>query len=77
MTFLCDETMVITIPIGMKDMPGGQNVPEKFHCVFRDVYKVFVINGKPKPLGVSLTIVSQSTLCPHVTSTKLYRGCFT
>lgn len=64
MTFLCDEKMVITIPIGMKDMPGGHCMPEKFHCVYRDFYKVFVVNGKPKPLGVSLIILSQSDLCP-------------
>ncbi|XP_056902282.1 uncharacterized protein LOC130533131 isoform X2 [Takifugu flavidus] len=56
MTFLCDETMVITIPVGMRDMPGGHSVPEKFHCVFRDFYKVFVINGKPKPLGAAQAI---------------------
>lgn len=71
MTFLCDETMVITIPIGMMDMPGGHSVPEKFHCVFRDFYKVLVINGKPKPLGVSLIIISQRAFCPHLTSKKL------
>lgn len=58
MTFLCDETMVITIPIGMRDVPGGHSVPEKFHCVFRDFYKVLVVNGKPKPLGVSLIITA-------------------
>lgn len=62
MTFLCDETMVITIPVGMRDMPGEHSVPEKFHCVFRDFYKVFVINGKPKPLGVSLIILSRRAL---------------
>lgn len=56
-TFLCDETMVITIPIGsLKDISGNQNVPEKFHCVYRDFYKVFVINGKPKPLGAAQAI---------------------
>ncbi|KAF7669469.1 hypothetical protein LDENG_00186330 [Lucifuga dentata] len=55
-TFTCDESMVITIPIGsLKDMQEGQLMPEKFHCVFRDVYKVFVIKGKPKPLGAKLS----------------------
>lgn len=53
-TFTCNESMIITIPIGsLKDAGDGQLMPEKFHCVFRDSYKVFVIRGKPKPLGVS------------------------
>lgn len=56
-TFLCDETIVITIPIGsLKGASLDQNLPERFHCVYKDFYKVFVVNGKPKPLGVSLVI---------------------
>lgn len=50
--------MIITIPIGsLKDAGDGQLMPEKFHCVFRDSYKVFVNKGKPKPLGVSSVIL--------------------
>lgn len=55
---MCNESMIITIPIGsLKDAGDGQLMPEKFHCVFRDSYKVFVIKGKPKPLGVSSVIL--------------------
>ncbi|KAM7420665.1 hypothetical protein PAMA_015069 [Pampus argenteus] len=51
-TFTCNDSMIITIPIGsLKDAREGQLLPEKFHCVFRDAYKVFAIKGKPKPLG--------------------------
>uniref|UniRef100_A0A3Q4HI25 Membrane-spanning 4-domains subfamily A member 4D-like n=1 Tax=Neolamprologus brichardi TaxID=32507 RepID=A0A3Q4HI25_NEOBR len=51
-TFVCDESMIITIPIGsLRDLRDGQLMPEKFHCVFRDSYKVFVIKGKPTPMG--------------------------
>lgn len=53
-TFACDERMIITIPIGsLQNVREGQLMPEKFMCVYKDSYKVFVINGKPKPLGVS------------------------
>lgn len=53
-TFKCDESTLITIPIGsLKDIKEGQLMPEKFHCVFKDNYKIFVNNGRPKPLGVS------------------------
>lgn len=58
-TFLCDETMVITIPIGSPKGVSGENLPEKFHCVYKDSYKVFVVNGKPKALGVSLVVFLQ------------------
>ncbi|KAF0045334.1 hypothetical protein F2P81_001863 [Scophthalmus maximus] len=30
-------------------------MPEKFNCVFRDSFKVFVVRGKPKPLGAKLS----------------------
>ncbi|KAM7383578.1 hypothetical protein PAMP_003217 [Pampus punctatissimus] len=51
-TFTCNDSMIITIPIGsLKDAREGQLLPEKFHCVFKDTYKVFAIKGKPKPLG--------------------------
>uniref|UniRef100_A0A3B3URA8 Uncharacterized protein n=2 Tax=Poecilia TaxID=8080 RepID=A0A3B3URA8_9TELE len=55
-TFICNESMIITIPIGsLKNIREGQLMPENFHCVFRDNFKVFVVRGKPKPLGVSFT----------------------
>uniref|UniRef100_A0A3Q1HIP1 Uncharacterized protein n=1 Tax=Anabas testudineus TaxID=64144 RepID=A0A3Q1HIP1_ANATE len=62
-TFTCNESMIITIPIGsLKDAGDGQLMPDKFHCVFRDSYKVFVLKGKPRPLGAkmsfSLNIIS-------------------
>uniref|UniRef100_A0A671W552 Uncharacterized protein n=1 Tax=Sparus aurata TaxID=8175 RepID=A0A671W552_SPAAU len=52
-TFVCDESMIITIPIGsLNDAREGQLMPEKFRCVYKDSYKVFALNGKPKPLGL-------------------------
>uniref|UniRef100_A0A7N6BNT4 Uncharacterized protein n=1 Tax=Anabas testudineus TaxID=64144 RepID=A0A7N6BNT4_ANATE len=56
-TFTCNESMIITIPIGsLKDAGDGQLMPDKFHCVFRDSYKVFVLKGKPRPLGAAQAI---------------------
>ncbi|KAF1387837.1 hypothetical protein PFLUV_G00084070 [Perca fluviatilis] len=56
-TFACDESMIITIPIGsLRDAGEGQLMPEKFQCVYKDSYKIFVIKGKPKPLGAAQTI---------------------
>lgn len=56
-TFVCDESMVITVPIGsLRDAREGQLMPEKFHCVFKDSYKVFAVRGKPKPLGAAQAI---------------------
>ncbi|KAK2844485.1 hypothetical protein Q5P01_011144 [Channa striata] len=56
-TFICNESMIITIPIGsLKDAGNGQLMPEKFHCVFKDSYKVFAIRGKPKPLGAAQAV---------------------
>lgn len=53
-TFQSDECMVITIPLGsLRDAQEGQLMPEKFHCVFKDVYKVF-LKGQPKALGVRM-----------------------
>uniref|UniRef100_UPI0037E998AA membrane-spanning 4-domains subfamily A member 4D-like n=1 Tax=Semicossyphus pulcher TaxID=241346 RepID=UPI0037E998AA len=53
-TFVCDETMIVTIPIGsLRDGNDGQLMPEKFHCVYEDYYKVFAIEGRPKPLGAA------------------------
>ncbi|KAI3360984.1 hypothetical protein L3Q82_013181 [Scortum barcoo] len=56
-TFVCDQSMIITIPIGsLKDAQEGQLMPEKFKCVYRDFYKIFVIRGKPQPLGAAQII---------------------
>ncbi|XP_071252035.1 membrane-spanning 4-domains subfamily A member 4D [Salvelinus alpinus] len=55
-TFQSDECMVITIPLGsLRDAQEGQLMPEKFHCVFKDVYKVF-LKGQPKALGAAQLI---------------------
>uniref|UniRef100_A0A3B4TRC8 Uncharacterized protein n=1 Tax=Seriola dumerili TaxID=41447 RepID=A0A3B4TRC8_SERDU len=55
-TFVCNESMIITIPVGnLRDAGAGQLMPERFHCVFRDSFKVFVVKGKPKPLGAKLS----------------------
>ena len=63
-TFVADETMRITIPIGsVRDNPGGQLMPDKFQCMFKDSYKVFVINGKPLPLGVSPVVSLNRLIC--------------
>ncbi|KAI9536567.1 hypothetical protein NQZ68_032362 [Dissostichus eleginoides] len=54
-TFQCDESMIITIPIGrLRD--ARELMPEKFHCVYKDHFKVFVVKGKPKPLGAAQAI---------------------
>ncbi|XP_016516471.1 uncharacterized protein LOC103152260 isoform X2 [Poecilia formosa] len=56
-TFICNESMIITIPIGsLKNIREGQLMPENFHCVFRDNFKVFVVRGKPEPLGAAQAI---------------------
>ncbi|XP_068180620.1 membrane-spanning 4-domains subfamily A member 4A [Antennarius striatus] len=56
-TFVCDDSMVITIPIGsLTDTGEGQLMPERFQCMYKDSYKIFVMNGKPKPLGAAQVI---------------------
>ncbi|XP_073341876.1 uncharacterized protein [Pagrus major] len=56
-TFVCDESMIITIPIGsLNGAREGQLMPDKFQCVYKDSYKIFAINGKPKPLGAAQAI---------------------
>lgn len=60
-TFVCDESIMITIPIRrLKDAKNVQVMPEEFRCVYRDAFKVFAYNGKPKPVGVSQIILLQS-----------------
>ncbi|XP_041963020.1 uncharacterized protein LOC143119255 isoform X1 [Alosa pseudoharengus] len=52
-TFRSDDRMVITIPLGsLREVREGQLMPERFTCVFKDVYKVF-LRGQPKALGMS------------------------
>ncbi|XP_038125386.1 uncharacterized protein LOC119772810 [Cyprinodon tularosa] len=56
-TFVCDESMIITIPIAsLRKIQEGQLMPENFHCVFRDNFKVFAVRGKPRPLGAAQAI---------------------
>ncbi|KAM6935402.1 uncharacterized protein PEZ65_005759 isoform 2-T2 [Lycodopsis pacificus] len=73
-TFACDESMIITIPIGSLRVAGeGQLMPETFQCVYKDSYKVFAIKGKPKPLGfVVCGILSYAAgQAPNMHVTKL------
>uniref|UniRef100_A0A671W545 Uncharacterized protein n=1 Tax=Sparus aurata TaxID=8175 RepID=A0A671W545_SPAAU len=45
-TFVCDESMIITIPIGsLNDAREGQLMPDKFRCVYKDSHKVFALSG--------------------------------
>ncbi|XP_053288761.1 uncharacterized protein LOC128449552 [Pleuronectes platessa] len=63
-TFVCNESMVISIPIGkLKDAGPADLMPEKFTCVFKDSYKIFVINGKPKPLGAAQALAGVFLCC--------------
>uniref|UniRef100_A0A3B3CRV4 Uncharacterized protein n=1 Tax=Oryzias melastigma TaxID=30732 RepID=A0A3B3CRV4_ORYME len=59
-TFVCDESMIITIPVGsIQELQDGQLMPEQFYCVFNDHFKVLVIKGKVQPLGVSSTVTTE------------------
>ncbi|XP_028837397.1 membrane-spanning 4-domains subfamily A member 4D isoform X2 [Denticeps clupeoides] len=50
-TFKSDDHMCISIPLGnLRKARDGHLMPEKFTCVFRDSYKVF-LKGQPKALG--------------------------
>ncbi|KAM8871244.1 uncharacterized protein AB9W97_017655 [Spinachia spinachia] len=56
-TFECNRSMIITIPIGsLRDTGEGQLMPEKFHCLYKDSYKIFAVTGKPKPLAAAQAI---------------------
>ncbi|KAG8010115.1 hypothetical protein GBF38_014299 [Nibea albiflora] len=56
-TFVCDESMIITIPIGsVRTARVGQLMPERFQCVYKDSFKIFILHGKPKPLGAAQAI---------------------
>ncbi len=55
-TFKPDDCMVISIPLGsLRSTSDGQLMPEKFTCIFKDAYKVF-LKGRPKELGVRATL---------------------
>ncbi|RVE62602.1 hypothetical protein OJAV_G00158660 [Oryzias javanicus] len=56
-TFVCDESMIITIPVGtIQELQDGQLMPEQFYCVFNDHSKVLVIKGKAQPLGAAQAV---------------------
>ncbi|XP_057195668.1 uncharacterized protein LOC130557695 [Triplophysa rosa] len=65
-TFKPDDCMVITIPLGsLRNVGEGQLMPEKFTCVFKDAYKVF-LRGRPKELGVAQFSIGVFIICVGV-----------
>lgn len=55
--------MVISIPLGsIRNMSDGQLMPEKFTCVFKDAYKVF-LKGRPKELGAAQLSIGAFIIC--------------
>ncbi|XP_042564946.1 uncharacterized protein LOC122133247 [Clupea harengus] len=65
-TFRSDDHMVITIPLGsLRAIREGQLMPDRFNCVFKDVYKVF-LRGEPKALGVSQLVAGVFIICLEV-----------
>ncbi|KAG9283813.1 hypothetical protein AMEX_G2625 [Astyanax mexicanus] len=62
-TFKSDDCMVITIPLAnLRSARDGQLMPEKFSCVFKDMYKVF-LRGRPKSLGAAQITTGVFILC--------------
>ncbi|NP_001373373.1 uncharacterized protein LOC108179657 isoform a precursor [Danio rerio] len=62
-TFKPDDCMVISIPLGsIRNMRDGQLMPEKFTCVFKDAYKVF-LKGRPKELGAAQLSIGAFIIC--------------
>ncbi|KAL7840363.1 hypothetical protein AOLI_G00256860 [Acnodon oligacanthus] len=62
-TFKSDDCMVITIPLqNIRNARDGQLMPEKFTCVFKDMYKVF-LKGRPKALGAAQITTGIFILC--------------
>ncbi|XP_061572687.1 uncharacterized protein LOC133430261 [Cololabis saira] len=69
-TFVCDSSMIITIPIkSLRDVQDGHLMPDNFHCVFKDSYKVFVLRGKPKAFGGAQATVGMLLFTLGVVST--------
>ncbi|KAI2654853.1 Membrane-spanning 4-domains subfamily A member 4D [Labeo rohita] len=55
--------MVISIPLGsIRNTRDGQLMPEKFTCVFKDAYKVF-LKGRPKELGAAQLSIGVFVIC--------------
>ncbi|XP_058601688.1 membrane-spanning 4-domains subfamily A member 4D [Onychostoma macrolepis] len=62
-TFKPDDCMVISIPLGnLRNTRDGQLMPEKFTCVFKDTYKVF-LKGRPKELGAAQLSIGVFVIC--------------
>ncbi|XDV40923.1 hypothetical protein PO909_009911 [Leuciscus waleckii] len=62
-TFKPDDCMVISIPLGsIRSMREGQLMPEKFTCIFKDAYKVF-LKGRPKELGAAQLSIGAFVIC--------------
>uniref|UniRef100_A0A8C1SCW9 Si:ch211-269k10.5 n=1 Tax=Cyprinus carpio TaxID=7962 RepID=A0A8C1SCW9_CYPCA len=62
-TFKPDDCMVISIPLGnLKNVRDGQLMPEKFTCIFKDAYKVF-LKGRPKELGAAQLCIGVFVIC--------------
>ncbi|XP_072515831.1 uncharacterized protein [Salminus brasiliensis] len=62
-TFKSDDCMVITIPLAsIRNARDGQLMPEKFSCVFKDMYKVF-LKGRPKAMGAAQITTGVFILC--------------
>uniref|UniRef100_A0A673K0S4 Membrane-spanning 4-domains subfamily A member 4D-like n=1 Tax=Sinocyclocheilus rhinocerous TaxID=307959 RepID=A0A673K0S4_9TELE len=62
-TFKPDDCMVINIPLGnLRNMRDGQLMPEKFTCVFKDAYKIF-LKGRPKELGAAQLSIGVFVIC--------------